>query len=63
MPDCLPYPLSPNYQCGDFRGWSLKHKSASTRELGYFTGWDDEPPGHYLENQGNVWMSPHSGMH
>jgi hypothetical protein len=57
MPAFLPYPLSPNYQCGDFRGWSLKHKSARTRELGYFTGWDDEPPGHYLENQGNIWMS------
>lgn len=57
MPPRLPYPVSPNYQCGEFRGWTLKQKTVLTRELGYFTGWDEEPPGHFIENQGNVWMS------
>src|SRR3954453_10646283 len=52
-----PYPQSPAYSCGDFRGWTLKHKAAETMELGYFTGFDVEPPGYYLENQGEVWMS------
>jgi hypothetical protein len=57
MPADLPYPRSPRYQCGDFRGWTLKHKPIETMELGYFTGYAAEPPGYYLENQGEVWMS------
>ena len=56
-PALLPYPDAPGYRCGDFGGWALKHKSAETFERGYFTGFDVEPPGYYLENQGDVWMS------
>lgn len=57
MPAELPYPASPSYCCGDYRGWALKYKAVETMELGYFTGYGAEPPGHYLENQGDVWMS------
>lgn len=57
MPAHLPYPAAPDYQCGDFRGWTLKFKAEETVERGYFTGFGAEPPGYYLENDGDVWMS------
>ncbi len=57
MPAHLPYPVSPNYRCGNFGAWSLKLKSAETEERGYFTGWGPEPAGYYLENDGHCWMS------
>ncbi|MDB5295542.1 MAG: hypothetical protein JWO31_1525 [Phycisphaerales bacterium] len=57
LPAHLPYPSAPDYLCGDYRGWSLRHKPVETTERGYFTGLGAEPPGHYLENQGDVWMS------
>jgi hypothetical protein len=49
--------VSPDYRCGEFGAWSLRLKSAVTTEPGYFTGWGDEPRGHYIERGGRIWMS------
>jgi hypothetical protein len=57
MPTDLPYPQSPNYSCGEYGQWKLKAKTAKTIERGYFTGFDDEPAGHYLVKDGHIWMS------
>src|SRR5438874_505544 len=57
MPLHLPLPQSPNYFCGRYGDWTLKEKAEASFERGYFTGFDVEPPGHYLVNDGEVWMS------
>ena len=57
MPLDLPFPQSPNYCCGRYGGWTLEEKFGASFERGYFTGFDVEPPGHYLENDGDIWMS------
>jgi hypothetical protein len=53
----LPYPQSPEYHCGEYGQWKLEFKADETFERGYFTGWGDEPPGHYIIKEGHVWMS------
>jgi hypothetical protein len=57
MPLDLPFPQSPNYCCGTYGNWSLEEKFGDSFERGYFTGFDVEPPGHYLVNDGDIWMS------
>jgi hypothetical protein len=58
MPVNLPFPQSPDYHCGKYGSWTLKEKLGDSFECGYFTGFDDEPPGHFLVSaQNHVWMS------
>lgn len=57
MPPEYPYPQSPAYTSGVFGGWTLVRKPAESRELGYYSGLDVEPPGHYIVHGGDIWMS------
>ncbi|HEX8916507.1 MAG TPA: hypothetical protein VF796_29415 [Humisphaera sp.] len=57
MPADLPYPQTPPYTPGQYGPWRLHTKFEETRELGYFTGLDVEPVGHYLVKDGWTWMS------
>jgi hypothetical protein len=57
MPLNLPFPQPPNYSCGRYGDWTLEAKIGNSFERGYFTGFDVEPPGHYLVNDGAIWMS------
>lgn len=57
MPLNLPLPQPPTYSCGRYGNWALEEKLGDTFERGYFTGFDVEPPGHYLVNGGDIWMS------
>lgn len=57
MPHDLPYPASPDYAPGQYGDWGLFAKRNETFERGYFTGYDAEPPGHYLVKDGHCWMS------
>jgi len=47
----------PEYRCGTYGAWTLKHKPGDSLERGYFTGTDTEPPGYYLVRNGDIWMS------
>lgn len=53
----LPSVAAPEYECGDYGRWTLKLKAGESRERGYFTGFDVEPPGYYLVRDGDIWMS------
>ena len=53
----FPFVAAPDYQCGDYGRWTLKVKPDESRERGYFTRFDVEPPGYYLVRDGNIWMS------
>jgi hypothetical protein len=57
MPSDLPFPQTPKYSCGRYGDWTLEAKAGDSFERGYFTGFDVEPPGHYLVNDGDIWMS------
>lgn len=57
MPAGFPYPASPPYSTGRYGEWTIWDKPEETRELGYFTGFGAEPPGHYLVRDGHIWMS------
>ena len=57
MPAGLPYPQSPAYSTGQYGVWGLHEKPEPTFMRGYFTGFDTEPAGYYLEREGDVWMS------
>jgi hypothetical protein len=57
LPLRLPYPQIPEYECGEYGKWSLELKADETFERGYFSGWNAEPPGHYIVKEGHVWMS------
>src|SRR2546430_11746866 len=57
MPLDLPFPQSPNYCCGRYGNWTLEEKVEASFERGYFTGFDVEPPGYFLVNDGDIWMS------
>ena len=48
---------APDYQCGSYGEWTLKIKPLESRERGYFTDFDIEPPGYYLVRDGHTWMS------
>src|SRR6185437_15577773 len=47
----------PDYQCGYYGEWELKQKLGDSFERGYFTGFDTEPPGHFIVKDRHVWMS------
>ena len=53
----LPSVTAPGYACGAYGGWTLREKSYDSRARGYFSDMDVEPPGHFLERDGDVWMS------
>jgi hypothetical protein len=57
LPPGFPYPGSPPYSTGQYGEWTLWEKPEETYELGYFTGFGAEPPGHYLVRDGHIWMS------
>src|SRR5258708_4132125 len=53
----LPRLEVPDYYCGVYGDWTLKEKPGESFERGYFTGYDTEPPGHYIMRNGHIWMS------
>ena len=57
FPADLPYPATPTYSIGKYGAWTLHEKSRITSERGYFTGFDEEPKGHFLVRDGDIWMS------